>query len=434
MSDTNVNNLPSFETTSVHAGQESDPTTLATSVPIYRTTAFEFKNVEHATNLFALREFGNIYTRLMNPTTDILEKRVSVLEGGLSSVAVASGTSAIFYTIINIAKVGDEIISASNLYGGTYTMFNAILPDLGIKVNFANVNHPEEFEKLINVKTRLIFIETIGNPVLDMADIDQIATIAKKHHLPLVVDGSFTSPALLQSIQHGADVVINSLTKWMGGHGNGIGGIATDAGTFDWSDPKFDLYNQGDKNYHGLRWAHDLPTEIRNVAFSLRFRTVPLRNTGACISPDNAWSFLQGITTLPLRMEKHCQNAFNVAQYLQNHPQVAWVRYPGLKEDPSYPLAIKYLHNGFGGIVVFGIKGGAKNATTFIESLRLFLHVANFGDVRSLAMLPSVTSHSQLSEEQQIEAGLQPDLIRLSVGIEDINDIQADLEQAFHSV
>ncbi len=418
-----------FATNAVHGGQKPDPTTLSRGAPIYRTSSFVFKSTEHAANLFALKEFGNIYTRLGNPTTEILENTVTGLEGGAASVAVASGTAAIFNTIITIARAGDEFVTASNLYGGTYTMFDAILPDLGITPRWADVRDPATFEKAINEKTRLVFVETIGNPVLDVTDIEAIAKIAHSHDLPLVVDATFTTPYLLKSIEHGADIVINSLTKWLGGHGTAIGGIATDAGTFDWSKPKFALFTQPDKNYHGLRWAIDLPPELAKIAFALRFRTVPLRNLGACLSPDNAWIFLQGIETLPLRMKTHSENALAVAQYLKKHPKVAWVRYPGLEGDPSRQVAGKYLKKGFGGMVVFGVKGGKAAGEKFIEALTLFSHLANVGDAKSLALHPATTSHSQLSEEQQKEGGLTPDLVRLSIGIEDIEDIIADVER-----
>jgi len=422
-----------FETRSLHAGQKVDETT-SRGVPIYRTSSYVFKSIEHAANLFALKEFGNIYTRLMNPTTDVLEQRITALEGGAASVAVASGTSAVFYSVINVAKAGDEIVSASNLYGGTYTMFDAILPDLGINVKFADHKNPSSFEKLINEKTRAFFIETIGNPVLDFTDIDEISKIAKNHHIPLIVDATFTTPYLFRSIEHGADIVVNSLTKWIGGHGTAIGGIVTDAGNFDWSDNKFTLYTKPDKNYHGLRWALDLTDQLKKIAFALRFRTVPLRNLGAAISPDNSWIFLQGTETLHVRMPRHSENALNVALFLKNHPKVAWVRYPGLKDDPTYPIASKYLKKGFGGMVVFGVKGGRPSGEKLIESLRLFSHLANVGDAKSLALHPASTSHSQLSEEQQREGGLTPDLVRLSIGLEDINDIKADLETALSKI
>lgn len=417
-------------TQAVHAGQVPDPTTLSRGVPVYRTSSFVFKNTQHAANLFALKELGNIYSRLMNPTNDVLEQRVAALEGGAASVAVASGTSAIFYAIITLARAGDEIVSASNLYGGSYTMFDAILPQLGITVKFADHRDPSSFEKLITPKTRAIFIETIGNPVLEVTDIAAVSAIAKKHRLPLIVDATFTTPALLRAIEHGADIVINSLTKWMGGHGSAIGGIVTDAGKFDWTDPKFTLFNEPDPNYHGLRWAHDLPKELAPIAYALRLRTVPLRNLGACLSPDSAWIFIQGLETLHLRMPRHSENALKVAQHLNDHEQVAWVRYPGLACDPTYPIASKYLKSGFGGMVVFGIKGGRAAGEKFIDSLKLLSHLANVGDAKSLALHPASTSHSQLSEEQQKAGGLTADLVRLSIGIEDAADIIADIDQA----
>jgi O-acetylhomoserine (thiol)-lyase len=420
-----------FETLALHAGQVPDSTTLSRAVPIYRTSSYVFKSTEHAANLFALKELGNIYTRLGNPTTDVLEQRVSQLEGGAASVAVASGTAAIHYTILTLAEAGDEIVSASNLYGGTYTMFDAILPRQGITTHFADSRDPKSFEKLINDKTRLVFIETIGNPVLDFADVAAIADVAHKRHVPLVVDGTFTTPYLLKSIEHGADIVVNSLTKWMGGHGTAIGGIVTDSGTFDWKDKRFPLFNNPDPNYHGLRWASDLPAALAPIAFALRFRTVPLRNLGACISPDNSWVFLQGLETLPLRMERHSANALAVAQHLKKHPKVAWVRYPGLKDDPSYSVAGKYLKKkGFGGMVVFGTKGGYAAAVKLIDSVRLFSHLANVGDAKSLILHPASTSHSQLSEEQQRAGGLTPDLVRLSIGLEHIDDIIEALDDA----
>lgn len=421
-------------TKAVHAGHTPDSATLSRGVPVYRTSSFVFKNVEHASNLFALKELGNIYSRLTNPTNEILEERITALEGGVASVAVASGTSAVFYAIVNIAKAGDEIISADNLYGGSYTMFDAILPDMGIEVKFADHKKPESFEALITEKTRGIYIETIGNPGLDVTDISAISNIAKAHHLPLIVDGTFTTPYLLRTIDLGADVVVNSLTKWLGGHGSAIGGIVTDAGTFDWDDPKFSLYTQPDKNYHGLRWAYDLPDVLAPMAFALRLRTVPLRNLGACLSPDNAWIFLQGIETLHLRMPRHCENALAVAQHLKEHPRVSWVRYPGLTGDPSYPTASRYLEHGYGGMVVFGVKGGKDAGAKFIESLRLFSHLANVGDAKSLALHPASTSHSQLTEEQQKRGGLTPDLVRLSIGIEDIDDIIGDIDRALESI
>ncbi len=417
------------ETIALHGGQTPDPTTLSRGVAIHRTSSYVFRNTQHAANLFALKELGNIYTRLMNPTTDVLEQRVSQLEGGAASVALASGTSAVFYAIITLAQAGDEIVSANNLYGGTYTQFDAILPGFGIKVNFVDPKDPENFQKAITPKTRAIFIETIGNPVLDVADIEKIAEVAHRNGLPLIVDATFSTPYLLQSIAHGADIVVNSLTKWIGGHGTGIGGILTDSGRFDWKGGRHPLFTEPDPNYHGLRWAHDLPEPLAPIAFALRVRTVPLRNLGAAISPDNSWLFLQGLETLPLRIVRHSENALRVAEFLQKHPQVAWVRYPGLPGDPSHANATKYLRHGFGGMVVFGIKGGAPAAVKLIDHIPLFSHLANVGDAKSLILHPASTSHSQLTEAQQREGGLTPDLVRLSIGLEHIDDILGALEE-----
>jgi O-acetylhomoserine (thiol)-lyase len=419
-----------FETLALHAGQVPDAT-LSRGVPVYRTSSYLFKNTEHAANLFALKELGNIYTRLMNPTTDILEQRITQLEGGAASVALASGTSAIFYSIITLAQAGDEIVSANNLYGGTYTQFDAILPQFGITTRFVDPNDPKNFEKAITDKTRAIFIETIGNPVLDFTDVAAVAAVAHKHGLPLIVDATFTTPYLLRTIEHGADIVVNSLTKWLGGHGSGIGGIVTDSGKFNWkNNPRFPLLNNPDPNYHGLKWAHDLPAPLAPIAFALRVRTVPLRNLGAAISPDNSWIFLQGVETLPVRMVRHSENALKVAEFLKKHPKVAWVRYPGLKDDPTYAKASRYLKNGFGGMVVFGVKGGYDAAVKIIDNIKLFSHLANVGDAKSLILHPASTSHSQLTEEQQKSSGLTRDLIRLSVGLEHIDDITGALEDA----
>ena len=425
-----MDNHYNLDTLCVHAGQEPDPSTTSRGVPVYRTSSYVFKSTEHAADLFGLKELGNIYTRLMNPTHDILEKRIAALEGGAAALALSSGTSAVYYSIINICSAGEEIVSGSNLYGGTYTMFDNILPQFGINVKFVNPLDPKNFQKAITDKTRAIFIETIGNPVLEFTDIEAVADIAHDYGLPLIVDATFTTPCLLRTIEHGADVVVNSLTKWIGGHGSGIGGVVVDSGKFNWKDPKFKLFNEPDPSYHNIRYAHDLG-DLNPLAFILRMRLVPLRNLGACISPDNAWMFLQGLETLHLRMERHCENAANVAKYLKEHPKVVWVRYPGLKDDPAYPVAKRYLKKGFGGMVVFGIKGGMDAGKNFIESLTLFSHLANVGDAKSLALHPSSTSHSQLTEEQQKTGGLTPDLIRLSIGIEHIDDIIEDLEQAF---
>jgi len=428
-----MNDNYKFETKCLHAGQQPDPTTTARGVPIHRTSSYVFKNTEHAANLFALKELGNIYTRIMNPTQDVLEQRIAALEGGAAALALSSGTSAVYYAIINICEAGDEIVSAANLYGGTYTMFDSILPQFGIHVKFVDARDPGNFTGAISDKTRAIFIETIGNPVLEFSDIGAVAEIAHSHNLPLIVDATFTTPYLLRSIEHGADIVVNSLTKWMGGHGTGIGGIVIDSGKFNWQDPKFKLYNEPDSSYHGIRYAHDLG-DMNPIAFILRMRLVPLRNLGACISPDNAWIFLQGLETLPLRMQRHCENAAEVAAFLKAHPKVQWVRYPGLPDDPTYPVASKYLKKGFGGMVVFGIKGGLAAGKKFVDSLQLFSHLANVGDAKSLVLHPSSTSHSQLTEEQQRAGGLTPDLVRLSIGIEHIDDITQDLEQAFAQI
>jgi len=419
-----------FETQCLHAGQQPDPATTARGVPVHRTSSYVFNSTEHAANLFALKELGNIYTRIMNPTQDVLEQRIAALEGGAAALALASGTSAVYYSIINICEAGDEIVSAANLYGGTYTMFDSILPQFGIRVNFADARDPDSFAQAITPKTRALYIETIGNPVLEFTDISAVAEIAHSRNLPLIVDATFTSPYLLKSIEHGADIVVNSLTKWMGGHGTGIGGVVVDSGKFNWQDPKFKLYNEPDSSYHDIRYAHDLG-DMNPIAFILRMRLVPLRNLGACISPDNAWMFLQGLETLPLRMQRHCENASAVARFLKEHSKVEWVRYPGLEDDPTYPVASKYLKNGFGGMVVFGIKGGLEAGEKFVDSLKLFSHLANVGDAKSLVLHPSSTSHSQLSEEQQKAGGLTPDLVRLSIGLEHIDDIKQDLEQAF---
>ncbi len=422
-----------FETLALHAGQTPDSDTLSRGVPVYRTSSYVFKDTEHAANLFALKELGNIYTRLMNPTHDILEQRIAALEGGVAALALASGTAAIYYSIINICSAGDEIVSANNLYGGTYTMFENIFPQFNIRVRFVDPRNPENFEKEINPKTRALYIETIGNPVLEFTDIEAVSKIAQKHHLPLIVDSTFTPPSLLRPIEYGADIVCHSLTKWLGGHGAGIGGIVVDSGKFDWTDPKFKLFNEPDESYHGIRYAHDLG-ELTPMAFALRMRLVPLRNLGACISPDNAWIFLQGVETLTLRMARHCENALKIAQDLKTHPKVAWVRYPGLPDDPTYPVASKYLKNGFGGMVVFGVKAGAEAGEKFINSVQIFSHLANVGDAKSLALHPSSTSHSQMSEEQQRESGLTPELVRLSVGIENVQDLIEDIEQAFDKI
>ena len=421
-----------LETISLHGGAAPDPVTLARAVPLHRTSSYVFRDTEHAANLFALKELGNIYTRLMNPTTDVLEKRVCLLEGAPepAGLAHASGTAAIFNTVVNLAQAGDNIVSARNLYGGTYTQFNNILPALGIQVRFVDSNDPANFAAAIDDQTRALFCETVSNPALEITDLDAVAEVARAHGLPLVVDATFSTPFLTRPLEHGADIVIHSLTKWFGGHGTGIGGIVVDGARFAWNAGRHPLFDQPDTSYHGLRWGHDLPEPLAPLAFILRMRTVPLRNLGACIAPDNSWMFLQGIETLALRMERHCANALAVARHLADHPQVEWVRFPGLPEDPMFELNRKFLRGMGGSMVVFGIKGGASAGARFIESLRLFSHLANVGDAKSLAIHPATTTHSQLNATQQREAGITPELVRLSVGIEHIDDILADLDHA----
>jgi O-acetylhomoserine (thiol)-lyase len=418
-----------LETQVLHAGQVPDPTTGARAVPIYRTAAYNFKSTEHGANLFALKELGNIYTRLMNPTTDVLEQRAAALDGGVAAVATASGTAAIHYAILNIVRQGDEIVSANNLYGGTYTMFNDILPHHGIKTKFVPYNDIDAYEKAITEKTKVIFIETIGNPLLGFSDIEAVSKVAKKHKIPLVVDATFTTPYLLKPLEHGADIVVYSLTKWYSGHGTIIGGIVVDGGKFDWKDKRFPNMNDAEASYHDLRFAHDLGP-LLPLAFALRLRLVPLRNLGACISPDNSWQVLQGIETLPLRMQRHCENALETSKFLEKHPLVSWVKYPGLPSDKDYSVASKYLKNGFGGMVVFGIKGGYDAAVKFIDNLKLFSNLANVGDAKSLVIHSASTTHSQLTPEQQKESGITPDLIRLSIGLEHIDDIKEALNDA----
>ena len=419
-----------FETLAAHAGQDYSDTFASRGVPIYRTSSYLFRDSKHAADLFGLKELGYIYTRLGDPTADVLEKRITALEGGKASIAVSSGTNAIFYTIITICEAGDEIVSSYSLYGGTYSQFAAILPKLGINTTFVDAKNPENFAKAITDKTKAIYIETISNPSLDFTDIEEVAKIAHNAGIPLIVDATFTTPYLLQTIKHGADIVINSLTKWIGGHGNAIGGIITDSGNFNWQSDKFPLFSKPDSNYHGLRWAYDLPDELKSIAFALRVRTVPLRNLGACLSPDNSWIFIQGIESLALRMERHSYNALKVAEFLEKDNRVEWVRYPGLKNDPSYKTASKYLKDKFGGMVVFGIKGGYEAAVKFIDNIKLFSHLVNVGDVKSLVAHPASTTHSQLSEEELIKGGISKNFIRLSIGIEHIDDILYYLDEA----
>lgn len=420
------------ETLCIHGGYTPESDTNSCSVPVHRSTAFTFNSTEHAANLFALKELGNIYTRLTNPTTGVLEKRVALLEGAheLAGLGHSSGTAAIFNSIVNLASAGDNIVSARNLYGGTYTQFDNILPALGIDVRFVDSNDPENFAKAIDDKTRALFCETVSNPALEITDLEAVSAIAKAHGLPLIVDATCSTPYLTRPIDHGADIVVHSLTKWLGGHGAGLGGIVIDSGRFDWKGGKHPLFDNPDHSYHGLRWGHDLPDMLAPLAYILRMRTVPLRNLGACASPDNAWQALQGIETLPLRMERHCENSLAVAKHLKTHPKVEWVRFPGLEDDPEFAKNQKYLKGKGGSVVVFGIKGGAEAGGNFINQLQLFSHVANLGDAKSLAIHPATTTHSQLNSEQQLAGGIRPELVRLSVGIEHIDDILADLDQA----
>lgn len=416
-----------LETLALHAGQIPDPTTHACSVPIYRTTAYDFPDSGYGADLFALRKAGNIYSRLMNPTNDVLEKRLAALDGGAAAVTFASGTAAIYFAVTNIVQNGDEIVAANNLYGGTFTQFDSILPRQGVRVRFTNVNDFDAVKAAINEKTRLIYIEAIGNPGLNTADIERYSDLAKQYHLPLAVDATFATPVLLRPIEYGADIVIHSLSKWIGGHGAGIGGVVIDAGNFDLTDPKFALYNEPDSGYYGLRFGFDEQGKPNKLAFSQRLRTVGLRNQGATLSPDSAWIFLQGVETLPVRMKKHCENALAVARFLSAHSKVDWVRYPGLNDDP---VAKKYLPSGAGGMIVFGVKGGAKTAQDLVDRIALFEIVANVGDSRSLIIHPASTTHSQLSGEDQKKAGITPEMIRLSVGLEHVDDIIGALNDA----
>lgn len=381
---------------------------------------------------------GNIYSRLMNPTTHVLESRVAQLEGGhpLAGLAVASGTSAIFYAIINLAQAGDNIVSSNKLYGGTFTQFNDILPTLGITVTFVDAENPDNYKAAINDKTRAVFCETVSNPALEICDLEAIAKIAHDAGLPLVVDSTFSTPYLTKPFEYGADIICSSLTKWIGGHGTGIGGIVVDKGGFNWKGGKHPLFDKPDNSYGGLRWGHDLPDALAPLAYKLRMLTVPLRNLGAAISPDNSWIFLQGIETLSLRMERHCENSMKVAEHLKKHPKVAWVKYPGLKDDPQHAKAQKYLKGKGGPMVVFGLKAAdpTKAGQQFIDSLKLVSHVANVGDARTLAIHPATTTHSQMNAEQQKACGIPPEMVRLSVGLETCEDILADLDQAFDKV
>lgn len=415
-----------FASLAVHAGQEPDPTTGSRAVPIYQTTSYNFRDSEHGANLFSLKESGNIYTRIMNPTTDVLEKRIAALEGGVGALAFASGHAAISAAILNIAQAGDEIVSSASLYGGTYNMFTYTLPRLGITVKLVDPSNPENFQQAITEKTKAIYAETIGNPKIDILDIEAVAAVAHKNGIPLIIDNTLATPYLCRPFEHGADIVVHSATKFIGGHGTSMGGLVVDSGKFDWTNGKFPLLTEPDPSYHGLSYT----TALGELAYIIRLRIQILRDLGATVSPFNSFQFLQGLETLHLRMERHSQNALAVAQFLANHEQVSWVNFPALETDSSYQLAKKYLPKGAGAILTFGIKGGLEAGKKFIDALKLFSILANVGDAKSLVIHPASTTHSQLTSEQRAGAGVPDDMIRLSVGIEDSADIIADLAQA----
>lgn len=418
-----------FDTLQVHAGQKPDPTTGSRAVPIYQTTSYNFRDADHAANLFALKELGNIYTRIMNPTTDVFEQRIAALEGGVGGLAVASGSAAITYSILNIAGAGDEIVSASALYGGTYNLFRHTLPKLGINTIFVHPDDPENFRKAITPKTKALYLETIGNPGINIPDLEAVAKIAHDNGIPLIVDNTFGTPYLIKPIQFGADIVVHSATKFIGGHGTSIGGVIVDSGKFDWkSSGKFPGFTEPDPSYHGIVYAEALGP----LAYILKARVQLLRDTGAALSPFNSFLFIQGLETLSLRVERHVSNTKKIAHFLANHPQVAWVNYPGLLGNIYYDLAQKYLPKGPGSIFTFGIKGGAEAGKKFINSLEIFSLLANVADAKSLVIHPASTTHAQLSEEDQLASGVTLDQIRLSIGIEDAEDLIYDLDQALN--
>ncbi|KEQ26807.1 homocysteine synthase [Paenibacillus tyrfis] len=418
------------ETLAVHAGQEIDPTTFSRAVPLYQTTSYGFRDTDHAADLFALKEFGNVYTRIMNPTTDVFEKRVAALEGGAAALATASGQAAITYAILNIASAGDEIVSATSLYGGTYNLFASTLPKLGIQVKFVDPSNPENFRATITPQTKALYAETIGNPKGDVLDIEAVARIAHENGIPLIVDNTFPSPFLLKPIEFGADIVVHSATKFIGGHGTSIGGVIVDSGKFDWTaNDKFPGLTQPDPSYHGLVFTE----AVGPIAYIIKARVQLLRDLGATLSPFNAFLLLQGLETLHLRMERHSANALKVARFLEKYEAVDSVQYPGLESHPSYALARKYLLKGQGAILTFEVKGGVEAGKKLINAVKLFSHLANVGDSKSLIIHPASTTHQQLSGEEQLAAGVTPGLVRLSVGTESIDDILADLEQALQA-
>lgn len=427
-----------FETLQLHAGQQPDPTTKSRAVPIYQTTSYNFNNAEHAANLFGLKEFGNIYTRIMNPTTDVFEQRIAALEGGVAALATSSGQAAQFLAITNIVQAGENIVSTSNLYGGTYNQFKVTFPRLGIGVKFVDGDKPEEFKKLIDDKTKAIYIESIGNPRLNIPDFEAIAKVAHDNGIPLIVDNTFGAGGyLIRPFDHGADIITHSATKWIGGHGTSIGGVIVDSGKFNWANGKFPIFTEPSPGYHGLKFwdVFGTPGPFGNIAFIIRARVEGLRDIGPALSPFNSFLLLQGLETLSLRVERHNENALKLAQWLEKHPQVEWVSYPGLQSHQSHLLAKKYLRNGlFGSILTFGIKGGAEAGKAFINNVKLSSLLANVGDAKTLVIHPSSTTHEQLSQEEQLLSGVTPDLIRVSVGIEHIEDIIEDFDEALRAV
>ena len=418
-----------LETILLHGGQEPDPTTGARAVPIYQTTSYVFKDMDHAARLFSLEEAGNIYTRIMNPTTDVFERRMALLEGGVGALALSSGQAAITYAILALAKPGDEIISSKSLYGGTYNLFNWTFRRLGINFHFVDSSNPKNFEEKINDKTKAIFLESIGNPRLDVPDLEKISNIAHKYGLPVIVDNTVPTGYLCRVFDYGVDIAVYSATKFIGGHGTSIGGVIVDSGKFDWGNGRFPEFTTPDPSYHGLRYI-----ELKPLSYIIKVRVQLLRDMGACISPFNSFLFLQGLETLHLRMERHSQNALTVAKYLEKHPKVSWVSYPLLESHPSYENARKYLPKGASALVTLGIPGGVEKIKTFVNSLKLFSHLANIGDAKSLVIYPYLTTHQQLSEKEKEEAGATVDLVRLSIGIENVDDIIEDLEQALEKI
>ncbi|PSL07907.1 O-acetylhomoserine aminocarboxypropyltransferase/cysteine synthase family protein [Cecembia rubra] len=428
-----------FETLQLHAGQSPDPTTNSRAVPIYQTTSYVFDSADHGANLFALKEFGNIYTRIMNPTTDVFEKRVAALEGGVAAVATSSGQAAQFLALNNILQAGDNFVSTSFLYGGTYNQFKVAFKRIGIEARFANGNHPADFEKHIDKNTKAIYLETIGNPEFNIPDFEAIASLAKKYDLPLIVDNTFGAGGyLFQPLKHGAHIVTSSATKWIGGHGTSIGGIIIDGGNYNWGNGKFPQFTEPSEGYHGLKFweifGENNPLGLPNIAFAIRVRVEGLRDFGPALSPFNSFLLLQGLETLSLRVQRTVDNALEIASWLESHPQVQKVNYPGLPSSPYHSLAKKYLKNGYGGVLSFELKGDKASTSAFINNLKLISHLANVGDAKTLIIQPAATTHQQLSEQEQLAAGVTPTLLRLSLGIEHIEDIKEDLQHAFTSI